>query len=135
VRHVAIVFRADELTDLFARGQIGHRLEAPRLRQDPGIFHRDILFQVPQVRTAVALDHVKLIGMGVRAGVHPQPIVEAGAVDDQSIAFPAPDRVAIPEIDVEFFGMRAAVQVYLMETGALVIRDNDHQLFGLRQYE
>jgi len=117
VWYVAVVFRADELADLFSRGKIRDRLERPGLREHARVFYRDFLFEMPEVGPAIALDHVQRTGVWVRALVQPHALIETDPIHHERVRFPMPDRVSVPQVRIKFRGMRAAVQVNLMEAG------------------
>src|SRR5262245_13643413 len=84
-----------------------------------------------QIRAAKPLRHAHLLRLGKAAESHPDAVVEPYRFDDQSVFFPASDRVA-HERRVKNLGMRASVQVDL--TGRISILVNQHQkLWGLHQ--
>ena len=96
VLRVLLVFLADVLHQLFARGGGSPELDLKRL----GVCHRidDLGFdvQAAQIGPGDAFDGVKLLGMRVPAEIEPEFIVVSDGVDDQCVAVPCSDRIAIP---------------------------------------
>src|SRR5687767_2806985 len=58
-----------------------------------GIRQRDLAPYVAEARAPIAFSDAQRLGMRVAAKVEPGRILEAAALDDQLVAFPAPDRV------------------------------------------
>ena len=61
------------------------------------------------VAQRVALDHLQRLAVEVAGHVEPRAVVVVRDVDDQRVAFPAPARVAHPEIDARRVRRRRCV--------------------------
>src|SRR5262245_60766542 len=87
------------LTDIFRKLFIGSptqkKASGPRARVRAGIINRDLDLHVGGIRTRKTLDEVKLVRMRRALALHPESFIETNGVDDQRLAFPMPDRVAV----------------------------------------
>src|SRR5437870_5582243 len=85
---------------------------------------REEVLQVAQVGTPQAVDHVELRRMRVQFLIQPYAVVERHPIHHQSVAVPLAGVVPVPG-RIRIFRMTTAVQVDLMEAGAVIVRDED----------
>src|SRR5262245_59826866 len=92
-----VVLRADVFHELdilshAARGE----LQLYRFRVRAGIIEREVVDERPEIRAREPLDGVELLRVRRAATVEPELVVVADRVDDERVAFPTTDGVAIP---------------------------------------
>src|SRR6266849_8174862 len=68
----------------------------PRLRISLRVIDRDVQFQGPEIRAAVAFGDMQRLRVGVTAIIKPGPLFETSGLDDKRVAIPLPDRVPEP---------------------------------------
>src|SRR5215510_7726355 len=106
-----VVLRADVFHELdilshAARGE----LQWHRLRVRAGIVKGEVVNERPEVGARESLDGVELLRVRCPAAVEPELVVVADRVDDQRVAFPTTDGVAIPARE-QILWMLAAIHV------------------------
>src|SRR5262249_37717722 len=79
------------------------------LRVDLRIVDRDLNLERPEIRTSDLLRHLRDIAHRAAPRVNPQIVAEAPGLDDERVAFPMPDRIAVPR-GVHVLGERPAVE-------------------------
>src|SRR5687768_17510540 len=82
----------------------------PRLRIRAGIVGRQLITHPGQVGSSDPFDRVQLFGMRRGAAIHPEALVEALGIDDQRVAFPPADRMAVVGRS-EVLRMAAAIHI------------------------
>src|SRR5262245_35002519 len=92
-----VVLRADVFHELdilshAARGE----LQLHRFRVRAGIVEREVVDERPEIGAREPLDGVELLRVRCPAAVEPELVVVADRVDDERVAFPTSDRVAVP---------------------------------------
>src|SRR5690606_1881318 len=121
---------ADVLEEL--RALIPRELEVARPWRGIGarIVDGDGVIHQPLVEAREALHRMQLLGVRQAAPIEPEPFVEAGAVDDERVAFPPADRVAVIARR-EVIGVRTPVHVDRAERVRTAdIEDVDSLLLG-----
>src|SRR6202011_2073868 len=91
--------------NLPARFQFVNLLRCPGLRVRLGVLDREIILQRVMVDAVDALDNVQSFTMGKAYVIQPRGIVETGCIDNQGVAFPLADRIAIVSEAVKLLGM------------------------------
>src|SRR5688572_1797302 len=91
---VLVVLDALVLTDPLVRAQPERLLHMPRLGEDLGVFHRDVVDDGVVGIAAVALRHAQLLAVDGPHARQPRLVVEADHVHHQRVALPARYRVA-----------------------------------------
>src|SRR5262245_35076367 len=107
-----VVLRADVFHELDilshpARGE----LQLHRLRVGAGIVEREVVDERPEVRAREPLDGVELLRVRGTAAVEPELVVVADGIDDERVALPTADRVAVPARK-QVVRMLAAIHVH-----------------------
>src|SRR5215831_13048838 len=93
---VPFVLEAVVLEQIGVGQELFDDAEANRLREGLRIRDRDRQIEMTVVAAAEALLDAHVLAVARAARVEPAAIVEARGVDDQRVAFPAADRVALP---------------------------------------
>jgi hypothetical protein len=93
---IHVELRADILVNLPVGKQRVGSLERVRLRERLRIVHRDLNFQMPQIRTAVPLDNMQRVAMRQALAVQPSLVIEPDRVHHQSVAVPLGHGIAHP---------------------------------------
>src|SRR5580704_16871757 len=132
VREVRIVV-ADELADLFLRSKLGYSLEGPGSREDAGVFDRNLGLEVAEVGPPVALDHMQLIGVRVRILIQPHLVGEIDAIDDERVAVPTSDGIAVPQ-EIRLFRMLTS-EIDLVKPWTVIVGHFDHDVPGLHELD
>src|SRR6185503_4629902 len=88
----ADVFHEFDILSHAARGE----LQLHRLRVRAGIVDGEVVDQRAEIGPREPLDRVELLRVWRTAAVEPELVVVADGIDDQRVAFPATDRVAVP---------------------------------------
>src|SRR5262245_53324939 len=105
-----VVVLADVFPDFSSFRPSQVEAAGPRLRVRAGIVESNFVFQSSGVRTRKAFGQVKTIRVGQSIAAHPEFFVEADSVDDQRIAFPTANGVAVVTGD-QILRMFRAVEV------------------------
>lgn len=90
-----VVFLADVFEQFRSGGPLERKTCRPGSRVGAWVVDGDLVFQRSQIHPRQAFDEVKSVGVRQRVPIHPGPFVKADRVDDQAIAFPAPDGVSV----------------------------------------
>src|SRR6185503_1900352 len=88
---VLVVLLAHVFHQLLIRHQLGIESQGERPRVGAGIVDGDLDVEVAQVLACKPFDHVHLVAVQMAVVVQPGQVVEADGIDDQRVAFPAPD--------------------------------------------
>src|SRR5215472_7683282 len=113
-----LVLVADELDELVVRRDLLIDAQRQRFRVRLRIVERDVDFQLAVAGPANALGELRPVGIRAAADVEP-PVIRARLgspqvvrVDDKRVAFPASDRVAVPEwLYAALSGQRTSVGI------------------------
>src|SRR5689334_22500431 len=92
-----VSFFTDEFNEFCIEKDTLIYLHGPRLRVGLGIVHGDFNFKVPEGGTAEFLSDHRFVAERAALNVKPHILIdEARGLDDESVAFPFSNRVAIP---------------------------------------
>src|ERR1700761_626799 len=107
MRDIEIIFVADVLDNLALQDWRDLRY-LPGLGVHAGIVDGDHQFEMPEVGTGIALDDVQPVRGWMAREIEPGLAVESDSIDDQFVALPMADGVAVPR-GVEIFRVPATV--------------------------
>src|SRR6185312_8765090 len=114
-----ILIYTHELTQLRVRHEAAVDDGIERFRIGLRIVDRDLDLEVAEVQPADALGELRRARQRAAAHVEPAVIHQPRRFDDERVAVPVADRVAVvPGIDVVFLRQRAAVEKDLAHRGA-----------------
>src|SRR5579871_5922098 len=102
-----------------------------RLGERDRIVERVCDLQVPQVRPAISFRQVQGFAVRLARAIQPAPVIETDGVDDERIALPVPDRVAVPSGRLNLQVMWAAIQEKTPVTVRVALRKQHDQLGSL----
>src|SRR5438477_2120770 len=108
VRQVLAVLLADALDEIRIGNQGPRHVHVPRLRVRLRIVDRHLDVHASNRRTMEALDHAQRFGARQPAHVEPRLSILADRLDDERVAVPLADRVALPR-RLRIFRQRTAV--------------------------
>src|SRR5437016_272706 len=106
---VLLVFLADVFHQFFAGLETCVERHLEWLGVCTGIINRDFIDQSTEILSRVAFDRVQLLRVRMTAEIEPELVIESDRIDDQSVSFEVPDRMAVPR-RVEIIRMFALVQ-------------------------
>src|SRR5262249_41923285 len=106
----------------FSTWRYSDKTHFPGRQKNLRVLDRGLMKERIRTRPRVTLNHVQLIAAEVSGSVEPDTIIEAGHVDDQSLAFPMPDRLRHAGICRRRTGV---LQIDVPERGVAFISDCD----------
>src|SRR5262252_3548979 len=92
----SLVLIANELDQLLIERKLVAHANGERLRVRFRVVDRYVDFEVTVVRSPPALGHLALRRHRAALDVEPHVVAEADSLDDERIAFPVTDGVAVP---------------------------------------
>src|SRR6185437_6871500 len=95
-RRIAVVFLAEIVEGLVARGPAQVPASRPGLRVRAGIIERGFVLELIEIRARDVLDEMRLGGVGDPFAREPETLVEPNRVDHERVALPVTDRVSVP---------------------------------------
>src|SRR5207249_3565125 len=130
VQEVLVVLVADVLhqllTVLIGRVAVHRKRLCIRSRILDGRF----ILQMIEISTPVALDDVQPLRVRVASEIEPESVVESNGIDNQRIAFPPANRVAVPG-GIGVFGMLPTVEEDLAIAVDVALEQEEHVHPGL----
>src|SRR5437879_5258871 len=104
--------------------QLEPYMRIPGFSQRLGIFHGDIELEIVLIHALEPLDDVQLITVGTAGAIEPSLIIETNCIHNQSIAFPAANRIAHISRS-EVVGMLAPVGKDMADRMVIFIQNHD----------
>src|SRR5687767_11407334 len=94
--HELLVLETDLVDDLRVGDDLLAETDGPRPRVRLGVLHRHFDIEMTKVRTSDPLADLAGTRQRTAAEVEPQVVAKTDGVDDERIAFPSADGVALP---------------------------------------